>query len=100
MHRTETIDFAVITHGQLTLYLENGEKQVCRPGDVIVQRSTIHAWHNETDEWTRMYFVMLGKPRSESTMLDVIIGMNFVVATNPVKVGGHELREEFKPPLA
>ena len=60
-HRTETLDFGIVMKGQITLVLDNNEKQVCKPGDVIVQRGTIHAWHNETDEWARVYFVVLGR---------------------------------------
>ena len=47
--------------GEITLVLDNDEKRLCKPGDVIVQRGTIHAWHNEGTEWVRMYAVMLGE---------------------------------------
>lgn len=30
-------------------------------GDVYVQRGTIHEWINESDDWVRMFFVMVGE---------------------------------------
>lgn len=30
-----------------------------RRGEVVVQRGTIHAWINRTDQWVRMVFVLL-----------------------------------------
>ncbi|OCB88099.1 hypothetical protein A7U60_g4724 [Sanghuangporus baumii] len=46
-HRTVTFDYAVLTHGQLTLILDDDKRVDLRPGDVVIQRGTIHAWHNE-----------------------------------------------------
>ncbi|KZT00102.1 uncharacterized protein LAESUDRAFT_666881 [Laetiporus sulphureus 93-53] len=46
-HRTETIDFVIVVKGEITLVLDNDEKRVCQPGDVVVQRGKIHAWHND-----------------------------------------------------
>ena len=31
------------------------------PGDVCIQRGTIHAWNNPFDEPARVYFVLTGK---------------------------------------
>ena len=45
--------------GSLVLVLDDNKRVLMKPGDVIVQRGTIHAWVNETDEWTRMYFVLI-----------------------------------------
>jgi quercetin dioxygenase-like cupin family protein len=47
--------------GSIVLILDNNERVTLNEGDIIVQRGTIHGWINETDEWTRMYFVMLGE---------------------------------------
>ena len=54
-----TLDYAVVMSGELTLYLNTGVKRTLKAGDVIVQRGTIHAWHNEGTEWARMYCIML-----------------------------------------
>ncbi|EKM52472.1 uncharacterized protein PHACADRAFT_149157 [Phanerochaete carnosa HHB-10118-sp] len=61
-HRTISLDHCVLTNGSLTLVLDDNKRVVLKPGDVVVQRGTIHAWINETDEWTRMYCVQLRKP--------------------------------------
>jgi quercetin dioxygenase-like cupin family protein len=58
MHRTQSIDFGVVLKGQVVLELDEGEKTVCE-GDVVVQRGTIHAWHNRTSAFVRMLFVLV-----------------------------------------
>lgn len=32
-----------------------------KPGDVCVQRGTIHGWTNSTDKPARVYFILSGK---------------------------------------
>ncbi|EJD37337.1 hypothetical protein AURDEDRAFT_116815 [Auricularia subglabra TFB-10046 SS5] len=59
MHGTVTIDYGVILKGEITMVLDDGSKTVLKEHDVVVQRSTMHAWRNESSEWTRMLFVML-----------------------------------------
>lgn len=44
MHRTKTIDYAIILEGQLQLVLDGGETVDLSSGDVVVQRGTAHAW--------------------------------------------------------
>jgi len=55
MHRTRTLDYAVVIEGEVVLILDDGET-VLGPGSVVVQRGTDHAWENRTDEITRMAF--------------------------------------------
>lgn len=55
MHRTETLDYAVVIEGEITLILDDSEA-VLGPGSVIVQNGTDHAWENRTDRRTRMAF--------------------------------------------
>lgn len=55
MHRTETLDYAVVIEGEITLILDDTEA-VLGPGSVIVQNGTDHAWENRTDKRTRMAF--------------------------------------------
>ena len=49
MHATDTIDYLVILSGRVTLVLEDGEAQL-GPGDLVVDRGTMHAWRNDTSE--------------------------------------------------
>ncbi len=46
MHRTETIDYAILLSGNCDLELDSGEVRHLKPGDVVVQRGTMHAWVN------------------------------------------------------
>jgi len=58
MHRTETVDYGVVIEGELTLVLDDSEVQL-RPGSVVVQRGTNHAWANRSDKPCRMLFVLI-----------------------------------------
>lgn len=46
--------------GTVTLEVENGEKTVLKEGDTCVQRGTLHSWKNESTEWCRMVFFIVG----------------------------------------
>lgn len=59
-HRTWSIDHGIVVKGSVVIELDDGERRVINEGDVIVQRGTIHSWKNESSEWNRIFFVMLG----------------------------------------
>lgn len=46
MHRTNSIDFGIVLFGEVELELDDGVVEVCRAGEIIVQRGTIHLWRN------------------------------------------------------
>lgn len=46
-HRTETLDYNILMGGELVLMLDEGETTLS-PGDVVIQRNTMHAWRNDT----------------------------------------------------
>lgn len=49
MHKTKTVDYLVVISGEIWLILD--EEEVClKAGDVCVQRGTLHAWSNRTEE--------------------------------------------------
>ena len=58
MHRTETVDYAVVLEGEITLLLDEGEVML-KAGDVVIQRGTNHAWRNHTSKPTRMLYVLM-----------------------------------------
>jgi len=58
MHRTETIDYAVVIEGGITLVLDDSDV-VLNVGDVVIQRGTNHAWSNRTGKACRMLFVLV-----------------------------------------
>ena len=60
-HKTPSVDFAICLDGEIWAMMEEGET-LMRPGDVLVQRGTNHAWANRGDRPVRMAFVMIGAP--------------------------------------
>ncbi|KAI1863840.1 uncharacterized protein JN550_009338 [Neoarthrinium moseri] len=46
MHRSVSIDYGVLISGELELALDSGESRLLKPGDVVIQRGTNHAWRN------------------------------------------------------
>ncbi|MCW5667534.1 MAG: cupin domain-containing protein [Piscinibacter sp.] len=58
MHRTESIDYGIVIDGEMTLVLDAGEA-LLRPGSVVVQRGTNHAWANRSGRPCRMLFVLV-----------------------------------------
>ncbi|HTH98946.1 MAG TPA: cupin domain-containing protein [Stellaceae bacterium] len=58
MHRTETIDYAVVMSGEIEMGLDDGVSVHLKAGDVIVQRGTIHDWTNNGTEPCVIAFVM------------------------------------------
>ncbi|MDD0838887.1 cupin domain-containing protein [Curvibacter sp. HBC61] len=58
MHRTESVDYGVVIEGEMTLVLDDSEV-VLRPGSVVVQRGTNHAWANRSGRLCRMLFVLV-----------------------------------------
>jgi quercetin dioxygenase-like cupin family protein len=46
-HRTMTLDYNILLGGELVLMVDEGETKL-RPGDVVIQRNTLHAWRNDT----------------------------------------------------
>ncbi|XHS01397.1 hypothetical protein ACFB49_30020 [Sphingomonas sp. DBB INV C78] len=51
-HRTGTLDYVILLEGRLVLELDDGKVEV-RPGDVVVQRDTNHAWRNPEESPAR-----------------------------------------------
>ena len=45
MHRTETLDYAILLSGECDLELDDGES-FAETGRLVVQRGTMHAWVN------------------------------------------------------
>ena len=59
MHRTNSIDYGIVLAGEVELELDDGVKTLLRPGDVVVQRGTIHLWRNPSEHETcRIVFVL------------------------------------------
>jgi len=60
VHRTSSIDYAILVSGEVTLILDdNVERTVTEPGSIIVQRGTIHQWINRGSTWAKVVFVII-----------------------------------------
>ncbi|MCC7486942.1 MAG: cupin domain-containing protein [Burkholderiales bacterium] len=58
MHRTETVDYALVLEGEITLILDEGEVEL-KQGDVCIQRGTSHAWSNRSGKPVKMLYVLI-----------------------------------------
>ena len=58
MHRTRTVDYAVVLSGEIDVMLDDSVVHV-RAGDVIVQQATNHAWINRGKEPVRIVFGLM-----------------------------------------
>jgi len=58
MHKTNSIDYAVILSGEIYAVMEDGEV-LMKQGDCLVQRGTNHAWSNRTDKPCLIAFVLI-----------------------------------------
>src|SRR6476619_2269086 len=59
MHRTETLDYAILLSGECDLELDDGNRVSLKPGDVVVQRGTMHAWVNTGSEPGVFAFILI-----------------------------------------
>ncbi len=58
MHRTETVDYAIVLSGEIYLVLDD-EEVLMRAGDMIVQRGTNHAWSNRSGAGCLIAFMLV-----------------------------------------
>ena len=58
MHRTDTIDYAVVLTGECDMLLDDSEVHL-RAGDVMVQRGTWHGWTNRGTATCQIAFILI-----------------------------------------
>jgi quercetin dioxygenase-like cupin family protein len=59
LHRSWSIDYAIVFDGEIELQLDSGEVQHLDAGDIVVQRGTNHLWRNPGEEPCRVVFVLI-----------------------------------------
>ncbi len=59
MHRTESMDYAVVVSGAIDMQLDDMEVHL-KAGDMLVQRGTIHGWVNRGAVPCVVAFVLIG----------------------------------------
>ena len=74
MHRTNSVDYAVVLSGRIDMELDDHQTVSLEAGDLVVQRGTVHAWVNHGPEPCEIAFVL--------------------VAAKPVTVGDKMLKAE------
>jgi mannose-6-phosphate isomerase-like protein (cupin superfamily) len=60
MHKTNTVDYALVYDGEIWLELDDSETLHLKPGDVVVQNGTRHAWRNKGTKPVTMLFFLNG----------------------------------------
>ncbi|HMG58147.1 MAG TPA: cupin domain-containing protein [Burkholderiales bacterium] len=58
MHKTNTVDYAIVLSGEIYAVLDEGEVLLCAR-DCLVQRGTRHAWSNRTEKPCVIAFVLV-----------------------------------------
>jgi mannose-6-phosphate isomerase-like protein (cupin superfamily) len=58
MHRTETVDYAIVLDGEIDMLLDDEDIHL-KAGDVIIQRGTNHAWANRYHAVCRIAFILI-----------------------------------------
>ncbi len=58
MHKSQTLDYGILLSGERVLHTDDGPR-VLKPGDVVVQVGSWHAWSNP-NQGSQMAFVMMG----------------------------------------
>jgi quercetin dioxygenase-like cupin family protein len=59
MHRTDSVDYAVVISGEIDMELDDGVVVRLKAGDVVVQRGTIHNWVNRGREPCTIAFSLI-----------------------------------------
>ncbi len=66
MHRTSTVDYAIVLKGEIHAVMEQGET-LLKAGDILVQRGTNHSWSVRGNEPAMVAFVLVSaKPLSRA----------------------------------
>jgi quercetin dioxygenase-like cupin family protein len=58
MHATDSLDYAIVTLGEIVFVTETGEASL-RVGDVVVNRGSYHGWRNDSDGPCRLVSVVV-----------------------------------------
>jgi hypothetical protein len=58
MHRTQTIDYAIVLSGEIWALMDSSETKM-KAGDILIQRGTNHAWSNRSSKPCLVAFVLI-----------------------------------------
>lgn len=69
MHRTRSIDYAIILEGEIDMLLDDSEVHL-KQGDILVQKATNHAWVNNSGKTCRICFVLIDAAEPQAWKLN------------------------------
>src|ERR1700680_3592586 len=73
LHRTDTVDYVICLSGEIDMILDDSQSVTLRPGDVVIQRGTNHAWANRSDKPCRLAVVLLDAvPKREGSISGLV----------------------------
>lgn len=58
MHKTKTLDYAIVLSGEIYLVLDDSEV-LMKAGEVCIQRATSHAWSNRSNKPAKIAFILI-----------------------------------------
>lgn len=88
----------ILVQGTLTVVFNGDERSTLKAGDVLVQRGTIHGFHNESNEWARVFCVMMREYRNAFRSIVTNSKFEIKIAAKKVQLGVKELETIFLPP--
>ena len=91
MHKTETVDYAILLDGERTLVLDDGEVQ-WRPGDIVIDVGAWHQWSSRGEAGGRVAFDMIA-----ARFVDGPVGLAQGNDTVMRAAGNQKLPEGVKP---
>lgn len=65
MHATDTVDYAIVLSGEITMLMDEEDVHL-KAGDILIQRGTNHAWSNRGTEPCVIAFVLIDGEWSET----------------------------------
>jgi len=65
LHRTLSLDYAVVLSGEVVIVLEGGAERTVKTGEIIVNQGAMHKWVNRGAERCRLLCFMVGAEKIE-----------------------------------
>ena len=65
MHRTDSLDYAVVLTGEIYMLMDE-EEYLLKAGDVVVQQGTNHAWSNRGSEPCQIAFILIDAVKNQA----------------------------------
>jgi quercetin dioxygenase-like cupin family protein len=81
MHKTETVDYAILLDGERTLVLDDGEVQ-WQPGDIVIDVGAWHQWKSYDPGGGRVVFDMIAA-KFEDGPVGLAQGSDKIMQRNP-----------------